>query len=74
MQLCLRPFYNNLRKPNIIEWTTEHQKRFEEIKTLSLIKYQIQSQIQTNHFMLCATPPIFESAQHYYNHTKKQTK
>ena len=34
MQLHLRPFYNNLRKQNNFEWTTEHQKRFKEIKTL----------------------------------------
>ena len=34
MQLYLRPFYNILRQQNIFEWTTEHQKRFEEIKTL----------------------------------------
>ena len=74
MQLYLRSFYNNLRKQNNFEWTTEHQKRFEEIKTLSLIKFQIQSEIQTNHFMLCATPPILESEQHYYSHKKKQTK
>ena len=74
MQLDLRPFYNILRKQNNFEWTTEHQKRFEETKTISLNKYQIQSQIQTNLFMLCGTPPILESAQHYYNHTREQTK
>ena len=34
MQLCLRPFYNTLRQLNTFEWTTEHQKRFEEMKTL----------------------------------------
>ena len=34
MQLYLRPFYNILRQKNNFEWTTEHQKRFEEIKTL----------------------------------------
>ena len=34
MQLYLRPFYNILRQQNNFEWTTEHQKRFEEIKTL----------------------------------------
>ena len=34
MQLYLRPFYNILRQQNNSEWTTEHQKRFEEIKTL----------------------------------------
>ena len=32
--LSTRPFYNNLRKQNNFEWTTEHQKRFKEIKTL----------------------------------------
>ena len=34
MQIYLRPFYNILRQQNNFEWTTEHQKRFEEIKTL----------------------------------------
>ena len=34
MQLYLRPFYNILRQQNNFEWTTEHQKRFKEIKTL----------------------------------------
>ena len=34
MQIYLRPFYNILRQQNSFEWTREHQKRFEEIKTL----------------------------------------
>ena len=34
MQLYLRPFYNILRQQNNFEWTTEHQKRFEEMKAL----------------------------------------
>ena len=34
MQPYLRPFYNILRQQNNFEWTTEHQKRLEEIKTL----------------------------------------
>ena len=34
MQLYLRPFYNILRQQNNFEWTTEHQKRLEGIKTL----------------------------------------
>ena len=34
MQLSLRPFYNILRQQNKFEWTTEHQKRFEEVKTI----------------------------------------
>ena len=34
IQLYLRPFYNILRQQNNFEWTTEHQTRFEEIKTL----------------------------------------
>ena len=33
-QLYIRPFYNILRQQNNFEWTTEHQKRFEEIQTL----------------------------------------
>ena len=34
MQLYLRPFYNILRQQNYLEWTTEHQTRFKEIKKL----------------------------------------
>ena len=34
MQLYLRPFYNILRRQKKFEWTTEHQKRFEETKNL----------------------------------------
>ena len=34
MQLYLRPFYNILRQQNNFEWTTEHQKWFEQIETL----------------------------------------
>ena len=33
LQSYLRPFYNILRQQNNFEWTTEHQTRFEEIKT-----------------------------------------
>ena len=33
MQLYLRPFYNFLRQEKNFEWTIEHQKWFEEIKT-----------------------------------------
>ena len=34
MQLYLRPFYNILRQQNNFVWTTKHQKRFDELKTL----------------------------------------
>ena len=34
MQLYLRPFYNILRQQKNIEWTTEHQTRFKEIKKM----------------------------------------
>ena len=34
MQLYLRTFYNILRQQNSFERTTEHQKRFEEMKIL----------------------------------------
>ena len=34
MQLYLKSFYNILRQQKYFEWTTEHRKRFEEIKTL----------------------------------------
>ena len=33
MQLYLRPFYNILRQEKNFEWTIEHQKRFDGIKT-----------------------------------------
>ena len=34
MQLYLRLFYNIHRQQNNFQWTTEHQERFEETKTL----------------------------------------
>ena len=34
MQLYLGPFYNILRQQNNFVWTTKHQKRFDELKTL----------------------------------------
>ena len=43
MQLLLRPLYNLLRQQNNFERTTEHQKRFEDIKTL--LTEQISSSI-----------------------------
>ena len=74
MQLHLGLIYNFLRQQNNFEWTTEHQKQFEELKHSSLNKYQILFQIQTNHFVLCATPQILASAQHCYNQTVEQIK
>ena len=50
------------------------QQIWRTYKLFSLNKYQIPSQIQINHFMLCATPSISESAQLYYKHIKEQTK
>ena len=43
MKLYLRPFYSILRQQNNFEWTTEHQTRFEEIK--SLLTEQISNTI-----------------------------
>ena len=43
MQLYLRPFYNILRQQNIFEWTTEHQKRYEE--TVALLTEQLSNTI-----------------------------
>ena len=74
LQLYFTPFYNILRQQNNFEWTTEHQTRFEEIKLFSPKNYQTLFQIPINHFMLCATPPISASAQHYYNLTMEQIK
>ena len=64
MQLYLKPFFNILRQQNNFEWTTEHRKRFDEIKTLLMNNYQAVFQIPTNHFMPCATPQTLDSAQH----------
>ena len=70
MQSYLKPLYSVLRhQKRNFEWTTEHQKQFEELKTLL-----IPSQIQTNNFMLCATPQNLASTQHYYNLTVEQIK
>ena len=74
MQLNLRPFYNILKQQNNFEWTTEHQTRFEELKTILTEQYQILFQIQTNHFMSCATPLILASVHHYYSVITVQTK
>ena len=73
MQLYLRPFYNILRQQNNFEWTTDPQKRFEEIKTL--LTEQLSTllfQIPINHFMPYATPQILASAQIYYKVTTEQ--
>ena len=72
MQLYLRPFYNIIRQQNNSEWTTENQRRFDEIKKLLLNKFQTQFQIQINHSMQCAMHRILASAQHYYDHTMEQ--
>ena len=74
MQLYLGPFNNILRHQNNFEWTTEQQKRFEEIKIFSLNNYQTLFQIPNNHFMPCATHQILASPQHYYNLTMEQLK
>ena len=34
MQLYLKSFYNILRQQNNVEWETEYQTRFEEIKKI----------------------------------------
>ena len=49
MQLCLRQFYKLLRQQNNIESTTEHPKRFEEIKILLAEQISILFQTQTNY-------------------------
>ena len=43
MQLHLRPFYNDLRQQNKFEWTIEHGKRYDEMKTI--LTKQISSTI-----------------------------
>ena len=65
MQLYLRLPYKIHRQQNSFEWTTEHQKRFEEKKLFLLNKYQIRLQTQTNHFMQIAMLQTLASAQPY---------
>ena len=74
MQLYLRPFYNILRQQKNFEWTTEHQSDSKRQKIFSPNNYQTLFQIPINHFMLCATPPVSASAQHYYDLTMEQKK
>ena len=71
-QLYLRPFYNILRQQNNFEWTTEHQKRFEEIK--KLLSEQILNKIPDPNqpFYAMAMLQVLASAQHYYNHIMDQ--
>ena len=52
MQLYLRPLYNILRQQNNFEWTTEHQKRFEETKTL--LREQLSNTIPDPDQPFCA--------------------
>ena len=70
MQLYLRPFYNILRLQNNFEWTREHQKQFEEIKTL--LTEQISNTIPDADQPFYAI--LLASAHHYYNLKKKQIK
>ena len=65
LQLYLIPFYNIFRQQNNFEWTTEIQKRCEEIKTLRTEQLSNTIPDPTKHFMLCAMPQNLASAQHY---------
>ena len=69
-QLYLKPFYTILRQQNKFEWTTEHQKRFEEIKRI--FTGYISNTIQINFFLLCVTLHTLASAQHYCSHITEQ--
>ena len=74
MQLYLRPFYNILRQQNNFEWTTEHQTRFEEIKTL--LTEQISNTIpDTNQpfYAMCNASNLCLGAEllHSHNGTNK---
>ena len=57
MQLYLRPFYNIVRQLNNFEWTTEHQKLFEDIKTLltELLSNTIPESVQPFYAMCDAS-------------------
>ena len=74
IHLFLRPFYNILRQQNDFEWTTKHQKRSEEIKTL--LTEQLSNIIPNpdQPFYAMCDASILASAQHYYNLTMEQTK
>ena len=74
IHLYLRPFYNILRQQNDFEWTTKHQKRFEEIKTL--LTEQLSNIIPNpdQPFYAMCDASILASAQHYYNLTMEQIK
>ena len=74
MQLYLRAFYKIPRQQNNFEWTTEHQKRFEETK--ALLTEQITNTIPDpdQPFYACAMIQSLASAQHYYNPITEQIK
>ena len=68
-QLYVRPFYNNLRQQKNFEWTTEHQKKFEEKKTL--ITEQISNTISNTDqpiYAMCDASNFGIGAA-FYNHT-----
>ena len=74
MQFYLRTFYNILRQQNKFEWTTEHQKRFEENKRL--LTEQISNTIPDPNqpFNAMCDALNLSSKQHYYIPTIEQIK
>ena len=75
MQLYLRLFYNNLRHQKKHEWTPEHQKRSDEIKTLltEQISNTIPDHMPSPTPMPYPTPLTLELAQHFCNHIEAST-
>ena len=59
MQKYLRPFHNILRQKNKFEWTTVHQKRFEELKTFLIEQISYTSPDQDQLFYAMCDAFIF---------------
>ena len=75
MHLYLRPFYNILRLQNSFEWTTKHQKRFEEIKILLTEQFSnIILDPNQPFYAMCDASNSLALLQHYYNLTMERTK
>ena len=72
MQVYLRPFDNILRQQNSIEWTVEHQKRFNETPK-TYIPTNLKHKTRSKLIVLCNMRRN-ELAQHFYNRIKEQTK
>ena len=71
LNFYLRLFRDIIRQQNNFEWTLEHQKHFNEIKTLLSDEIPNLSQTyQVKRFLHFGTLPILELAQPFYYHIK----